>query len=154
MTKPNDVLSEAKTSATASESNVKLLDAELSKQKEDMTRLATELAAASVRIAGLESDAKTSDANLTTARSASQEAITALYDLEGKVTNLMHQVDDVFRTAVAAARLRVDRIHNPSEGAPQPNPSSAIPRGSNQAGNNGRTNVVTEGPTNSPAASG
>lgn len=48
-----------------------------------------------------------------------------MLDLEVQVTNLSHQVEDIVRNAVASARLRVDRIHKPTKGAPQPDPRGA-----------------------------
>lgn len=122
---PNDDLSEAKTRASVAEANVKLLNGVLPKQSQDLTRLTTELAAVNALIAELERDAKRSESNLIRARSASQEGNTEVYDLEGKLTNLTRHVYDVVRTAVAPERLCVDRIHNPSDGSPQPYPKGA-----------------------------
>lgn len=52
-----------------------------------------------------------------------------MFDIEDAVTNLTRQSDDSVCNAVAAARVRVDRIHNPSDGAPLPVPGGAQDKG-------------------------
>lgn len=103
--KPKEVLSEAKACAISVEANNNLLDAYLDEQKKDLERLTIELAAVNVLIAELERDGKTAGTNLMTARSAAQESRTALYYLEGKMTNLKKRADNLVCTAVAAATL-------------------------------------------------
>lgn len=59
----------------------------------------------------------TAAANLTAARTVTQEASREVFDLDGIVTNLTRQVDYVVRNALAVASLRVDRIQNSTGGA-------------------------------------
>lgn len=81
-----------------------------------MSRFTTELTASKALVAELDIDETTAAANLTTERTTAQESSTAVFDLDGKVKNLTHQVDDVVRNAIAAVRLHFDLIQTPHTG--------------------------------------
>lgn len=128
------VVEAKKKQAAAAEANVKLLDKLFARHKSDMSRLTTELAPAKARVAELERYGTTAAANIITERTAAQEASTTVFDLEGRVTNLNRQVDNVVSNAVATARLRVDHIHNLTGGGASSDPSGSPKNGAGGTG--------------------
>lgn len=73
---------DATTRATAAAANVKVLDADLFKQRTDVSRQTTELSTANARIAEFERDIQKATTKLTTARIAEREESTAVFDIQ------------------------------------------------------------------------
>lgn len=134
LSQTKDALTEAKTRVTAAEASVKFLDTSLAKHKVDVFTLTTALAASKDQVAELEREVTPTFTNLTMARNVAQEESTNVLDLDSEVKTLTRKVDDVVGTAVASVNQRVDRFHNSTNGAPQPNPRGANIHGSSGTG--------------------
>lgn len=103
-------LTEAKTPVTVEEASLKLLNTSLANYNADVSSLTTACGASKTSVTELERENTKASKNLNTPRNAAQETSTAIFDLEGKMTNLTLQVDVLVLTAVPSARYRVDRI--------------------------------------------
>lgn len=103
-------LTEAKTPVTVEEASLKLLNTSLANYNADVSSLTTACGASKTSVTELERENTKASKNLKTPRNVAQETSTAIFDLEGKMTNLTLQVDVLVLTAVPSARYRVDRI--------------------------------------------
>lgn len=104
----------ATTRATSADATVKVLQAEVLKHK-NLFRLTTDLSTANAHIAELERDVKTARTNPTTAGKSARETSTAVFDIQGAVTDLTRILNDKVRNAFAVAHVRVDGSQNPHQ---------------------------------------
>ena len=138
MTSLQKQLEDANVRVTSATNKAEVLEADLVKQRTDVGRLTNELATANARVAELERQLCSSQAELRTVRQAAEVASTSVYGIQGVVNNLTRQLDDAVRNAVAEARQRVDLIRNPTAGAPQNDPAGARTTGGNPPAGGGR----------------
>lgn len=108
---------------------------DLFKQKKQVSGLTTEKSAANARISELKRELQTSTTNRTTAQNSEPEATTAILHIQGTVINLTRDLNDSVRNSVAAARVLLDAIPNPTDGALAPDPGTAPPVGAAGDGN-------------------
>lgn len=109
-----DGVSETTARLYAANKKFLVLEARLSTQKKDVDLLTTELENANARNVELDRELQTKPKDLTIAQVAAKGAIKYVYAIQGAVSNMTRQMDDVVRTVDEAVRRSVDGIHIPS----------------------------------------
>lgn len=108
-------MAETKTRQEAANENVQVLEADVTKEKENVARSGTELVNENAGNAELHGDLMTTRKDLKPPQAATQEVSKSVYSIQGSVSNMTHPMDDTVRIEAETVLLRVDRIHNPSE---------------------------------------